>query len=501
MLNTTLSIQETKPLGSNGTETNTKDNTEGARAVPFQAVMAKMQASPKGQASEGESAEGTTGNAEGVNPEDAGRQEIAAGAVGPEGLALGTLMLGTVTVGASTASATGAGPSVSLTGTAGALSAAELKLKQLPLGQQMTLITSDQPSPNDASLSEFAQQQGLDAQTIRWLLTSQPRSLAGVQGVPGATAANEAMSPTLGLSTGLVSNMLAPTAMGANVVPVSGSVMAGPAVSPVLGDGSVVTLGLMNGKGLSNPGARVASSELDLTQDGSVDWSAWIKTLTPIRQEAAALGPNAGPIEGVALTDNGALALGLDSASQDGLGQDGALPQAPPAQAAPNGFKSELGKAQGTDAFLARGMTTTGQDLADQMSQAIGKRLLESIEKGEWQLKINLKPAELGHIEVDLRMKDHALEARFSAQQGLTRDLIEGGLGRLKETLQHSGMDVASLKVNDGPSSRNGGDSTPRHAPSGGQVLKSTPEGSTETEVMALPRTRSNAPGGLDLMV
>ena len=143
----------------------------------------------------------------------------------------------------------------------------------------------------------------------------------------------------------------------------------------------------------------------------------------------------------------------------------------------------------------------TGQDLAEKMSLAIGKRMLEAIEKGDWQLKINLKPAELGHIEVDLRMRDNALEARFTAGQMVTRDLLETGLSRLKDTLQQSGMDVASIRVNDGSTSRHGGDSTPRQTPQGQPVSQRPGEETSQNDQATLTLKSGNSDGGLDLMV
>jgi flagellar hook-length control protein FliK len=145
--------------------------------------------------------------------------------------------------------------------------------------------------------------------------------------------------------------------------------------------------------------------------------------------------------------------------------------------------------------------TLLGQDLADKMSTAIGKRLLESIEKGEWQLKLQLKPVELGHIEVDLQMKENGLEAKFTASQSMARELLESGLSRLKETLQQSGMDVASVRVNDGLSSRNGGDPTPRHPQQGHHG--STPQENVpnESEAPVAPGNSTISDGRLDLMV
>lgn len=104
------------------------------------------------------------------------------------------------------------------------------------------------------------------------------------------------------------------------------------------------------------------------------------------------------------------------------------------------------------------------QNLAEKMGQAVGKRMLTEIEKGQWHLKLQLRPATLGHIEVEMRMLSGQLDAVFNAPQALTRELLQEGMTRLKETLNQMGMDVASMQVKDGQTRQNGGKSTPNQA-------------------------------------
>jgi len=90
--------------------------------------------------------------------------------------------------------------------------------------------------------------------------------------------------------------------------------------------------------------------------------------------------------------------------------------------------------------------------------------MLTEMEKGQWHLKLQLRPATLGHIEVEMRMLSGQLDAVFNAPQALTRELLQEGMTRLKETLNQMGMDVASMLVKDGQTQQNGGKSTPNQA-------------------------------------
>ena len=130
-----------------------------------------------------------------------------------------------------------------------------------------------------------------------------------------------------------------------------------------------------------------------------------------------------------------------------------------PLPAAPN--TTETAQSAGSDAAER---SENIQNLAEKMGQAVGKRMLTEMEKGQWHLKLQLRPATLGHIEVEMRMLSGQLDAVFNAPQALTRELLQEGMTRLKETLNQMGMDVASMQVKDGQTRQNGGKSTPNQA-------------------------------------
>jgi flagellar hook-length control protein FliK len=100
-------------------------------------------------------------------------------------------------------------------------------------------------------------------------------------------------------------------------------------------------------------------------------------------------------------------------------------------------------------------------NLAEKMGQAVGQRILSEIERGQWHLKLSLRPATLGHIEVEMRMRSGEMDAVFTAPQALTRELLNEGISKLRDTLNQMGMDVASLKVDDGQSRQRDGESSP----------------------------------------
>ncbi len=102
------------------------------------------------------------------------------------------------------------------------------------------------------------------------------------------------------------------------------------------------------------------------------------------------------------------------------------------------------------------------QDLADKLGKAMGERLQEQLEKGEWKLQLKLNPAHLGKIDVELDMNTAGLDAVFKTDNQLTRELIAQGMSKLKDSLAQSGKAGANVRVNSENQKGSGGNSTPR---------------------------------------
>ena len=101
------------------------------------------------------------------------------------------------------------------------------------------------------------------------------------------------------------------------------------------------------------------------------------------------------------------------------------------------------------------------QQLADQMGQVAAQRLMAQIERGQWKMQMRMQPATLGSINVELDMHAGGLDALFSTDNAVTRDLMAQGSNKLRDTLTQSGMTVASVSVNGEQSRQSGGNSTP----------------------------------------
>ena len=194
-----------------------------------------------------------------------------------------------------------------------------------------------------------------------------------------------------------------------------------------------------------------------------VNWAPLLANQQPNANKA----PSSGPWENLHL----AVPEGFDLEEQEGLlaapEQDSGNNVGQPTQAGPlaRSGTEPAQTARGEAALLAaqaEQRTVQQQQLADRLGEAAANRLIAQIERGEWKMQMRLQPGKLGRIDVELSMHARGLEAMFSADSALTRELIVQGTARLKETLAQAGMTVASMTVNGDQTRQSGGNSTPQ---------------------------------------
>ncbi len=150
-------------------------------------------------------------------------------------------------------------------------------------------------------------------------------------------------------------------------------------------------------------------------------------------------------------------------------GAAGALP-ASAAASAGSGNNADTAQAQ------ADQRAQQFQQLADKMGQAAAQRLIAQIERGQWKMQMRMQPAALGSVNVELDMHAGGLDALFSTDNAVTRELMAQGSNKLRDTLTQAGMTVASVTVNGEQSRQSGGNSTPgkgRGLPSGARPVGS----------------------------
>jgi flagellar hook-length control protein FliK len=381
-------------------------------------------------------------------------------------------------------------------------------LKAVHLGPHLNVITAETAAPDEQSLEAFARSQGLDETAVQWLMGTAP----GLT-MPPPAAPSESVT-SLASASPLSAVGTLPQGFEVSTLEVSSDMVAADSAASLPGDPMKTGAATKSDTQIANNAlntaalwamaqqtekARVVASAQEDPSDAAkvqinlmapaAPAAIWMlrNTLavapdkptvtkpTEIAESELDLTQAASPelLEGLSL----ALAEAGASVSSD----------APTPLSGHTGHRQEIATAakqdvQTPDASASAPESGSAQrsenlqNLAEKMGQAVGQRILSEIEKGQWHLKLSLRPATLGHIEVEMRMRSGELDAVFTAPQAVTRELLQDGMAKLKDTLNQMGMDVASMQVGDGQTQKRGGESTP------GQMSKSTMSSVNDSE-------------------
>ncbi len=393
-----------------------------------------------------------------------------------------------------------------------------LAVEQVGTGADLQVITARSPDPDTASLMAFAQAQGMDPHAIALLLGQEP-------GTPANTAASPAASSTPTLAASPVTPLMAaPTAAS------SGQAVAGNPIPPTgIATPTEITppplpqawLGSVTAWQDALPDARATQTDAATAATAAEPvngvWLSSLRWAQPLAAKAVnARAPDTAPstppqvpdwteseLDLGALMTEQTTPLPEDLASGIGAPSQAISPHTGPAEGAGMARQSTSPSLQRPDASPAQASSQITSDqaqvLSEKMADAIGERMIREIERGHWSLRLMLKPAHLGHIEVEMRLHAGELDASFTAPQAATRDLLQDGLSRLKETLSQMGMDVANLDVKTGQNRQNGGNPTSGQ----GQTAQTTANAETaETPPATSGFTpRPHRPDGWDVMV
>ncbi len=407
------------------------------------------------------------------------------------------------------------------------------------LGPTVQIITTATPATSDESLMAFARAQGMDEDALSLIFRGGP--LTGAPGTPAGAGDGLTSPPSPGLSAatvnpdaeGMQQLALGPEAtlrwqVGESAAP------AQPAAAAINASSVQTAMFGLNGTRPLLPSAEVAATEAELPADpesarhslaaslilGAAEAAQFsrrqqMKQLTERSEKlaqaftdtqralAGGTAPGGGPeipVDAPALVlaedvlDISALATDTDTGSPMLSREPGS--ESRPATTSPSATTAAPARAEQSV------RAEQYERLSQRLGEALGQRLAAQIARGEWKVELALKPHELGAIEIELQMKQGALEASFSASQSATRELIADSLPRLKEVLAQLGMDVATMNVNVRQNGQNGGNPTPGRQPHGAATGAVAGKSASEP-ASALPAATQATGGkdGLDVLV
>lgn len=362
-------------------------------------------------------------------------------------------------------------------------------LREIPLGRTATLLVAGEP-PSEEDLLAFAREAGLPDSAVEALMLGKGLSSApGAAWAPGGDTTTPLITPEEALLVAVEESgpLDAGAAAGADAGAAAGAAawaggvaltnptmptwltglgtaaplqaMAAGAVGVQTVDAQAVDAQTVDAQGLLTP-IRLRIPVLD-AQSAAV-WAARAEQgleakgvkLDPLvlqrivfekMADATPLPTTAERLASIQAADLGAAAP-TDGPDLDRLAAD--VGGASPSRAAGGSLFSGQGdNGQGRQA---------NQQLAQRFGDLLSQRLVQQISQGNWKVNMEVHPRALGEIQIELHWKGGELEASFRTSQLATRELLLDQLPRLRETLEKSGTDVASLTVGDSSRQKNG---------------------------------------------
>ncbi len=380
-------------------------------------------------------------------------------------------------------------------------------LQTVNLGDQFSVITAASPLPDPNSLAQFARAQGLSEQAVQTLFgdltsaTAADSQMSQVGGLFGFPANPLLTSPTTttGAAAGDTLTLFPSTAT-------LGWIQAHPGSLSI--SDQVATSAWAEAPHLATTAAGTKASDVSALMAGA--GATGVLQALGSADNVSEIPPEMGPLDAMRMrmtpgwenmTRQLAQLKGADQATAWGQltsnilnskAEGGACPEIlldlgvndPSLMSALDALQDQsnngllnLDSARNTASTGALGAAATSaalanpemtdraaqiQDLADKLGKAMGERLQDQLERGEWKLQLKLNPGHLGKIDVELDMSKAGLDAVFKTENSLTRELIAQGMGKLKDSLAQSGMTVANVWVNSENQRGSGGNSTPR---------------------------------------
>ena len=96
---------------------------------------------------------------------------------------------------------------------------------------------------------------------------------------------------------------------------------------------------------------------------------------------------------------------------------------------------------------------------SQRFGEVLGQRLSLAINNGSWNVKLNLHPSSLGHIDISLDIGEKGIEGQINSNDPVARQLLQDSLPKLRATLAELYDQQESINLSLGDKEKSGSDS------------------------------------------
>ena len=122
-------------------------------------------------------------------------------------------------------------------------------------------------------------------------------------------------------------------------------------------------------------------------------------------------------------------------------------------QGASNLAEMLTSKADVRESFLR---TEQYANWSERFGQVLGQRLSVALNNGAWNVKLNLHPSSLGHIDINLDIGERGIEGQINSTDPAARQLLQDSLSKLRATLSELYDQEASINLSMGDKEKSG---------------------------------------------
>ena len=383
----------------------------------------------------------------------------------------------------------------------------------MPLGERINIVTTPEPQVNAQSVADFARSMGMSDVQIEQLFGPQATVIN-----PSDDAVSTLDRLTGNGSTGtlpMAQNTLTGSQLPASVSnvqittqPVQTQTLTALASQQAWGqasaNGQLATQALEAAQAKTSPTLPTATS-VDVLTIMEADFAPEVWQALQSRVGGSALNGQPG------FNANGSAALAMSATSAALPIESDAATPTPVSGLMPGATNAGMNRAPtgGSSTSGLQANALDPQEAYDELNQKftneLASRIHQQINSGEWKMKFALKPASLGHLDVQLEMRDGKLSAVFQTDNAMTQDLLSTGSQRLKEALAQLGHNNASVWVGSGGAGQSQsqgqgrGAFAPQPAPHGMSAPSDSSSGSPVTQVATRSSGASQSTTHLDL--
>jgi hypothetical protein len=350
----------------------------------------------------------------------------------------------------------------------------ELSIHSAALKVGRVILTTANPKVSEASLSQFARSQGADVPGLMTVATDEtttpvpqtPNTQNILHGLMGGLASSSGQSPTTPVGMGpdvlAAKPSLNPKAALDNRLPFVQRTEISPAdlassrsVLPAVGlplntsvNASPTPQSIAD---LSSAAAKGADRQ-SITSDAQFDPSANAgfslkKSLSEGQMEvkSASIAAHMAPVD----IDLEKPALSLAGGAQEGLSQQSHSQSFTAQASAPMNAQGGLIQTPAANVPVSLADALMSSDPAQMQSrlqpyqawtqrfgEVLAQKLALAVKDGNWTVKLNLNPASLGPVGVELQVKDGGIEGQIAATDPNVRQLLGDSMPKLRQSLE-----------------------------------------------------------------